>query len=154
MESRTRPGRVVRSSLIRGEWGWGLIQATLPDPPQTLAASPSHPPLLLTIIVTLAEQLQESEQVLGEFIICHDLLSWVGGFGGGAWCRRSQTRKAARRCAHSPCTLLTHAQGAGAQGAAATIFKDTMRAMGIHDASGPNLRVQDISRRRLRGPES
>ena len=33
-------------------------------------------------------------------------------------------------------------------------FKDTLRAMGIHDASGPNLRVQDISRRRLRGPES
>lgn len=33
-------------------------------------------------------------------------------------------------------------------------FKDTMRAMGIHDTTRPNLRVQDISRRRLRGPES
>lgn len=33
-------------------------------------------------------------------------------------------------------------------------FKDTMRAMGIHDTVSPNLRVQDISRRRLRGPES
>lgn len=75
------PGRVVRSSLIGGEWDWTLTQATLPDTSQTLPASPPHPPFLLTIIVTLAEQLQESEQVLGEFIICHDLLSWVEGGG-------------------------------------------------------------------------
>ena len=111
VESRTvGPGRVVRSSLIRGEWDWRLTQATLPDPPQTLAASPSHPPFLLTIIVTLAEQLQESEQVLG-------------GSGGKARSRRRQMRKDTRKCAHGPCTLHTHAQRAGVQGAAATILK-------------------------------
>ena len=102
MESRTRPGREVRSSLIRGEWGWGLIQATLPDPPQTLAASPSHPPLLLTIIVTLAEQLQESEQVLGEFIICHDLLSWVGGFGGGGMVQKKSDAQGRQKVCTQP----------------------------------------------------
>lgn len=141
----------MRSSLIRGEWGWGLIRATLPDPPQTLAASPSHPPLL-TIIVTLAEQLQESEQVLGEFIICHDLLSWVGGLAGhGAEEVRCARPPESVHTAHAHCTHMHRAPVCREQ---QPPFKDTMRAMGIHDASGPNLRVQDISRRRLRGPES
>lgn len=112
MESRTRPGRVVRPSLISGEWGWGLIQVTLPDPPQTLAASPSHPPLLLTVIVTLTEQLQESEQVLGEFIICHDLLSWVGGLGGGHGAeevRRARPPEGVHT-AHAHCSHMHRAQ--------------------------------------------
>lgn len=112
VESRTvGPGRVVRSSLIRGEWDWRLTQATLPDPPQTLAASPSHPPFLLTIIVTLAEQLQESEQVLGEFIICHDLLSWVeAGVRHGPEDVRCARTPESVHTAHAHCTHMHKGQ--------------------------------------------
>lgn len=37
----------------------------------------------LTVVVPLAEQLQEAEQVLCELVISHDFLSWVGGRGAG-----------------------------------------------------------------------
>lgn len=91
----------------KGGGDWRLTQTTLPDSPRTLASSLPHPTLLLTIIVALAEQLQESEQVLGEFIICHDLLSWWkrgSGPRSGQMSRDAQTQHA-----HGPCTPHTHA---------------------------------------------
>lgn len=133
---------------IRGEWDWRLTQATLPDTSQTLpfSTSPSFPPHHRP----LAEQLQELEQVLGEFIVCHDLLPCGRR---GAWSRRHQMREDTRKCAHGLCTLHTHAQKQ-VRRSSSHHFKDTMRAMGIHDTVSPNLRVQDISRRRLRGPRA
>lgn len=110
----------LRPSLIRGRGDWRSTQATLPDRPQTLAFSLCQPPLLLTVIVPLAEQLQESEQVLGEFIICHDLLSWVEEGGRG---QRDQMRQDTARMhvAHAHCTRMQKAWGA--QGGAATPLK-------------------------------
>lgn len=115
----------------QGENTWRLTQATLPDTSQTLPFSPPHPPFLLTIIVTLAEQLQESEQVS---VNSSPAMTFSPG-----WKKGVRHGPEDIRCAKTPesvhtacCTLHTHAQKQ-VRRSSSHHFKDTMRAMGIHD---------------------
>lgn len=112
----------------KGRRGSGdQLRQLLEDP---VSQCPLHP-VLLTIVVPLAEQLQEAEQVLCEFIICHDLLSWVGGKGRSPG--RVRCAKTKHTHAHNPCTLHTHARwGAGRS---SHYFKDTLKATSTQETS-------------------